>query len=305
MKQYLMTWIGALLTLGTIGAQPSLTTTKANRPINRLEMLKAAAAYNENDTRPFPAFTYQPASDSALRKLRRDLNLDSVAGKGTELSKIFNLLHWVHNLVKHDGSSINPAMKNAQDLIAVCKKENRGLNCRMMATILNECYLAMGIPSRFITCMPKESPFDDCHVINMVFSKQYNKWVWMDPTFDAYVMDEKGQLLGIQEVRERLIAGQPLVLNADANWNRGSLQTKEYYLYQYMAKNLYRLQTPVASHYDTETWKTGKEVAYVELLPLDGLEQSPQVNTTTNPKTGVIFTHYKTNNPGLFWAKPK
>lgn len=304
MKQIKHLLFGTWLLGTAAAAQTTKTSTPNQRPLNRLEMLKAAGTYNENDDRPIPAFAYQPTSDTALRKLRRELNLDSIAGRGSELSKIFNLLHWVHNLVKHDGSSVNPAVKNAQDLIAVCKKENRGLNCRMMSTILNECYLAMGIPSRFVTCMPKESPFDDCHVINMVFSKQYNKWIWMDPTFDAYVMDEKGQLLGIQEVRERLILGQPLVLNADANWNRGNLQTMEYYLYHYMAKNLYRLETPVVSEYDTETWKSGKEVAYVELLPLDGLEQSPQKKTSTNPKSGVIFTRYKTNNPKLFWAKP-
>ena len=32
------------------------------------------------------------------------------------------------------------------------------------------------------------------------------KWLWIDPTFDAYVMNEKGELLSIEEVRERLIS---------------------------------------------------------------------------------------------------
>ena len=267
-------------------------------------MLKAAAAYDTTDQRFVPKFGYQLASDTNLQRIRRELKLDSIAGNGSELSKIFNLMHWVHNLVKHDGNSNNPTLKNAIDLIRVCKQENRGVNCRMLATILNECYLSLGIRSRYITCMPKETQFDDCHVINMVFSRQLDKWIWIDPTFDAYVMDEKGQLLGIQEVRERLIQGKPLILNADANWNRGSLQTRENYLEQYMAKNLYRLQTPLVSEYDTETWKSGKQVSYVELLPLDGVEQLPQHKTQTNTSTGVIFTYYKTNNPAIFWAKP-
>lgn len=270
----------------------------------RLNMLKAAAVYDANDQRFVPKFGYQSASDTNLQRIRRELKIDSIAGNGSELAKIFNLMHWVHNLVKHDGNSNNPTLKNAIDLIRVCKQENRGVNCRMLATILNECYLSLGIRSRYITCMPKESQFDDCHVINMVFSRQLDKWIWIDPTFDAYVMDEKGQLLGIQEVREKLIQGRPLILNADANWNRGSLQTRENYLEQYMAKNLYRLQTPLVSEYDTETWKSGKQVSYVELLPLDGLEQLPQQRTQTNTATGVIFTYYKTNNPAIFWAKP-
>ena len=272
---------------------------------SRLDILKSAEKYNYSDNRFIPKFEYQSAENPNLKKIRQDLKLDSIAGKGSELSQIFNLLHWVHNLVKHDGSSNNPTLKNAIELINVCKVENRGVNCRMLATILNDCYLSLGIKSRYITCMPKETNFDDCHVINMVYSNELKKWIWIDPTFDSYVMDEKGNLLGIQEVRERLIKGQPLILNADANWNRENLQTKEDYLENYMAKNLYRLQTPLISEYDTETWKSGKEVTYVELIALDGIEQTPQKKEQTNNSTGVKFTYYKTNNPNLFWTKPE
>lgn len=271
----------------------------------KLDILRKAERYNYSDSRFIPKFTYQSQDNPKLAKTRKDLKLDSIAGNGNELSQIFNLMHWVHNLIKHDGSSTNPTLKNAVDLINICKVENRGVNCRMLATILNECYLSMGIKSRYITCMPRETEFDDCHVINMVYSKDLNKWIWIDPTFDAYVMDDKGNLLGIQDVRERLIKGLPLVLNADANWNRTNLQTKEHYLEYYMAKNLYRLQTPLVSEYNTETWDKGKEVTYVELLPLDGIEQTPQKKEKTNDKTGTQFIYYKTNNPDIFWTKPE
>ncbi len=269
-----------------------------------LDTLKRAAAYNYEDKRFIPAFSYQSMNHPELIRIRKELKLDSIAGNGSELSRIFNLMHWVHNLVRHDGSSENPTLKNAVDLINICKTENRGINCRMMAIILNECYLSLGIPSRYVTCMPKETNFDDCHVINMVYSQELRKWIWIDPTFASYVMDEKGQLLGISEVRERLVKGMPLILNADANWNRVSLQTNAYYLQIYMAKNLYRLQTPLLSEYNAETWEKGKAITYVELLPLDGIEQQPQKKEVTNTKSGANFTYYKTNNPDFFWLKP-
>jgi hypothetical protein len=173
----------------------------------------------------------------------------------------------------------------------------------MMAVILNECYLSMGIKSRYITCMPRETEFNECHVINMVFSTELNKWIWIDPSLDAYVMDENGNLLGIQEVRERLIKGLPLILNADANLNKTFLQTKEKYLEHYMAKNLYRLQTPLISEYNTETIVKEKKITYVELLPLDGIEQAPQKEVDDNIEIKFIF--YKTNNPDVFWEKPE
>jgi len=269
-----------------------------------LDKLRKAEKYNLSDNRFVPKFEYQSMDNPNLIKIRKDLKLDSVVGTGNETSKILNLLHWVHNIIRHDGSSNNPTLKNAIDLIKVCKADNRGVNCRMMATILNECYLSLGIKSRYITCMPKETKFDDCHVINMVYSNDLKKWIWIDPTFDAYVMNEKGELLGLGEVRERLINGKTLILNPEANWNRISTQTKEYYLETYMAKNLYRLETPLVSEYDSETWKSGKEISYVELLPLDAIVQTPQKSEETNTKTEVKFTYYKTNNPNLFWTQP-
>ncbi|WP_286969240.1 MULTISPECIES: transglutaminase-like domain-containing protein [unclassified Flavobacterium] len=280
------------------------TQIKYKATTSRLEILKKAGKYNYSDNRFIPEFNYQPMENPNLVKIRKDLKLDSIVGTGSETSQILNLLHWVHKTIRHDGASYNPELKNAIDLIKICKTENRGLNCRMMATILNECYLALGIKSRYITCMPKETDFDDCHVINMVYSNEFKKWIWIDPTFDAYVMNEKGELLGIQEVRERLITGKTLILNPEANWNNKATQTKENYLEIYMAKNLYRLKSPVYSEYDTETAKNGKEIAYVELLPLDGIEQTPQKAEFTNTKTNVKTTNYKTNNPNLFWAKP-
>ncbi|BDD11537.1 hypothetical protein FUAX_39690 (plasmid) [Fulvitalea axinellae] len=265
-----------------------------------LTTLKKAAEYDNTQRRNIPKFTYAGLNDVDLQKIRKAFNLDSIAGKGSEASKFINMMDWVHNIVRHDGNSRNPKLQNAIDLIKVCQNENRGINCRMMATVLNECYLAMGFKSRMVTCMPKPLKFQDCHVINAVYSNELGKWVWMDPTFSAYVMDEKGELLGIQEVRERLVNDKPLILNPDANWNRRVSQTKEHYLYEYMAKNLYRLEVPVRSAYDVETNGKDKTVEYVQLLPLDGINQKPEIRESKY-KSGMVLRFYITNNPKQFW----
>lgn len=259
-----------------------------------LEKLKKTGKYNYSDKRVVPAFSYQSKENPNLKKVRQVLRLDSIAGTGNEISRILNLMHWVHNAIRYDGNSHNPRLRNAIDIYNVCKMEQRGVNCLMMATVLNECYLSMGIKSRYITCLPKETKFDDCHVINMVYSNELNKWIWIDPTFDAYVMNEKGELLGIAEVRERLIKGRTLLLNPEANLNRKESQSKEFYLENYMAKNLYRLECPVSSEFDAETYRKGKTVTYLQLLPLDGQEQIREMDKT-----------YLTNNPDNFWRKPE
>ncbi|AXY73885.1 transglutaminase domain-containing protein [Paraflavitalea soli] len=271
-----------------------------------LYILQRAGTYNEKDKRPLPAFTYQPAGDINLTALRRAFNLDSIAGQGHDVSKVLNVLHWVHELIPHDGNHENPAARNALQLIAVCRKDDRGLNCRGLATVLNEAYLALGFASRLVTCLPKDSlrTDPDCHVINMVYVPSLKKWIWADPTNDAYVMNEKGELLGIQEVRERIIRNEPLILNPTANWNHRSSTTKEDYLYRYMAKNLYILQSPAHSTWNMEAPEPGKTIQYIQLLPLDYFKQGPDKKESTSQKSGTTYQYYNTNNPAAFWQLP-
>ena len=270
-----------------------------------LYILKRADKYNLSDSRPLPTFSYQSSDNANLMALRKGFKLDSIAGKGTDVLKILNLLHWVHDLVPHDGMNGNPEVKNAMSMVEVCKKDNRGLNCRGLALVLNECYLSMGIKSRIVTCYPKDSlKIDqDCHVINSVYSESLKKWLWIDPTFDAYVMNEKGELLSIEEVRERLIDDKTLILNPDANWNNQSAQTKEDYLGNYMSKNLYMLECPASSEYNMETSSDGKTYNYIRLLPLDYYAQEPHKAEEKGEKSNSIWIHYKTNNPKVFWER--
>lgn len=270
-----------------------------------IDTLKRAAKYNTSDLRTIPEFTYQDSSNSHLQALRKKYNLDSIAGDAGEFNQIINLMHWIHNLVRHDGQHGNPENKNADDLIQVCRDGSRGLNCRGLAISLNECYLAMDFKSRYVTCMPKELEFDDCHVINMVYSEGLGKWVYMDPTNNAYVMDEKGMLLSIEEVRQRLIDGRTLIVNPDANWNNEQFVWLEGYIHSYMAKNLYRLECPVSSEYDYETKLPGKHTVYIQLLPLDGINQTPQKEDHVNKELNFTMTNYVTNNPQSFWKAPK
>ena len=271
-----------------------------------LYILRQAALYNTADTRSLPRFTYQSKNDSSLVALRKAFNLDSIAGQGSEVSQLLNLMHWLHNLVPHDGQHENPAVKNALSMIAVCKKENCGLNCRGLATTLNECFLSLGFKSRFVTCLPKDSlGIDyDCHVINIVYAPSLKKWLWIDPTFDTYVMNEKGDLLSIEEVRQRIIDNSPLIISPDANWNHQSSETKEHYLFYYMAKNLYRLECAINSSFNMETTAVGKNIEYIQLLPLDYFKQ-PVKTSWTNKNTKTAYTYYYTNNPAYFWQVPE
>lgn len=275
-----------------------------NQVPDYLDTLHKGKKYNLTEKRELPKFTYQDMNQPELVALRKKYNLDSIAGEAGEIQQMINLMHWVHNTIKHDGQHDNPQIKNADKMIQACKDTVRGLNCRGLAITLNECYLAMGFKSRYATCMPRELEFDDCHVINMVYSNELQKWIYLDPTNNAYLMDEKGTLLSIEEVRQRMIDKKTIILNPDANWNNLVATSAEFYLTYYMAKNLYRIQCPVSSKYDLETRAQNKNVEYIELVPLNGMNLEPSKKERGIGDTNSLLIEYVTSNPFGFWAKP-
>jgi hypothetical protein len=272
------------------GKDSAFTQIKYEKPVHEpgyLDILKKASKYNFNDKREIIKFTYKPVNDPDLIKIRNEFKLDSVTGSENEVSQILNLLHWVHNTFPHDGTKDAPISTSTFNLMNICVDDHKTLDCGSLAAVLNDCYLALGFASRRVICLPEDSTDFDCHSINTVYSKTLNKWLWVDPTNDAYVMNEKGELLGIGEVRERLVNDKPLILNPEANWNHKLSVTKEGYLYNYMAKNLYALLCYVPGGGDNES-NLLLPVVYKGIIPRTRMSK---------PRC--------TNNPALFWAKPE
>lgn len=257
-------------------------------------ILKNGSLYWRNSAPESLKFRYAEPNDSDLVRLRNHFNLDSIAGSGDELSKIKNLMTWLHNTVRHDGSSYNPKIKNTISMIELCKKENRGVNCRMLAQMLTEIYLSMGFKARFVTCLPKNY-ISDCHVITTVYSRTLDKWIWVDPSFDAYLTDQSGTMLSIQEVREMICQGKEsnIFLNDYANWNNLEKTTKEHYIDYYMAKNLYYLCCMEWSRFNAETLIAGRKYCYIYLVPYDD-------NTSSIPHANGI----RISDDNCFWQSP-
>ena len=258
-----------------------------------LSVLKKAGPYAQDSVNKENPFHYQPNESMNLRMVREYFKLDSVAGQGDELSKIINLLHFVHDNMPHDGNHRAFAEMDAIDLYNYVKTTGKGVNCRQLAISLCEMYLALGIPARYVTCLPADPNDHECHVINSVWSSQLQKWIWIDPTMDAWVMDENGNMLGIAEVRERLRNDLPLVLCETANWNHQGQQTKEYYLDYYMAKNLYFFACKKISRFNPESY----------------YRENPKDSDFVLFPTGYSSPNWKgcdtTTDSDLFWAKPE
>ena len=142
-------------------------------------------------------FSYSSSSDENLQKLRETYQLDEIAGQGSELDKIINLMTWVYLLAQHANEPAIPTERNALSFIHMAKNENRATNCFMKTVILNEIYLAMGFFSRCTYLLPHSNEEEESHFVTSVFSHTLDKWILMDPDFGVYVKDKKCNFLGV------------------------------------------------------------------------------------------------------------
>jgi hypothetical protein len=230
--------------------------------------------------------------------LRASYGFEAIAGSGSEIDRMIRLMNWVHTTVLYDGAKGNTKTGNSHDLLELSANGD-ALNCRGLAIILNDVYLTMGFRSRYLYCMPRDTQDHECHVITIVYSDSLRKWLWMDPTNNAYIMNTEGVLLSPDEVRSTLQNGIPLRVNEDANVNGHTRRTAEDYIYGYLAKNLYWFETPLSSEYDYESRAPGKKIDYVRLYP-NGYSPFG--------KGDMIYsfgTSYVTTSANFFWQAPK
>ena len=275
---------------------------KAKDSTDFIANLKKTGHYNNTERQTYPAFTYQSASDPQLTSLRKTYNLDSVAGKGSEVQRAIRLLDWFHRQVPHEDVASIPQL-TAQNIITFYKEKKVGQGCYPLSIAMNEIFLSMGFKSRSVICFSNLYPeAHGGHVIDALYIDSLKKWIYMDPQENAYIRDEKGNFLSIAEVRERLKDDRPLVLNSTANYH-GVPTKKEEYLYRFMAEHIYRMICPLNSEYNSQTRSQGKLIQYVELLPAGSIDPSIDGFETGVNKTYQVIT-YHTNNSSLFWQQP-
>ena len=147
-----------------------------DRNFDYLSILKVSPEYTNESTDQLPEFTYQDSSYNSFVELKNTYNLDSVMGNGDELLKIFNLLNWAHNIISHDGSNSVSGPENSLNILRYCHESGNGVNCIMMAVVLNEAFLAMGFKSRLIHGNSIKFIFNgDWHAFNSVYSNTSGK----------------------------------------------------------------------------------------------------------------------------------
>jgi hypothetical protein len=250
------------------------------------ELLREPYIYE--DTSNYMEFVYN-FNNQKLNELKKKYNLESVAGNGDEIEKIINLMKWVHKTVGWDGSNGIKADKNALSIIKKAVSNSLKVNCRGIGIVLSEVYLSMGFKSKFVTCMPKSTQDCDCHIVTSVYSETKNKWLMMDACLENYCMDESGNILSIEEIRERFINNLIMIFPDTINAN-GIASDYSWYKSYYLIKNFYRFEVHRISSFGLEDEKS---CDLVQLVPKNYAEIGMK-DMERHKKT-------ITSNPEYYW----
>jgi hypothetical protein len=219
-----------------------------------------------------------------------------VAGTGSETERIINLMKWTHQLTSHAVKPTIPKELNAINLVELCKSEKKKLNCWMYSIILNEAYLSLGYPSRIIHLLPHSGEKRESHFVTAVYSSDLRNWIMMDADMCGYLEDESGSILGIPEIRQRLVMGKPLIVNDEIGVFSKVLGKWSYIWY--LSKNIFRYNCQQRSEFGQES--QGAKRVYIELLP-DGYREELLSRPKITARGNEIFY---INDEKLFWQLP-
>lgn len=192
----------------------------------------------------------------------------------------FKLLDFVCDHFGHNGSGGLGSGRSITDLIEFCEKNDHKSNCRGLAILLASLLRLNGIKAQHITCLPYEEPCRDCHVVVDCLLPS-GKRIMLDPTWRLYLRDKEGQYVSLPQLREILLADEPIFENSTAAYN-GTAFAKEYHR-NYMIKNTLRFArcTLNKDGVDGRTMTS----RYIELIP----QGYPTEKFSKSEKAGFVY----------------
>lgn len=282
----------------TVAADPTADGVEINE-VRNMQYLNVAGQYETGTDNSFH-FTYTPDSQRA-RVVAEYFRIDTLLSADmTTWDRALTLATFVANNVPH----LNQTKNCRRDAISIWEFVHNvepGVNCRLHSILLSELLFSAGITNRFITCRPKSATDGDCHVVNIVWLPEADKWVMLDSDMCAYVTDSEGQVLSLREMRANVLT--------DSDFNIHFIKdvpfSAEYYK-AYWAKNLYWFCSYVNLDFEVEAGPKNDNGFFQSLLSLFKSNLNKGVNLVPvgfdcyDVQPNSVITH----DDEAFWAKP-
>ncbi len=189
--------------------------------------------------------TYDFNAESYSELLEK-YDIAQIAGEGTEFERTLKLMNNISKRLTHKGDfpEYSKEMNAVEILDYALDKPQNGIFCRAKAQVFNEIFLSLGIYSRKLWINPLSVFDSECHVVNEIWDRSYNKWIMLDTTNNLYWVDENGIPLSALEIRSKF-ADQKFITPVMPDDNTSDLkELREKYesFILYTAKNMTYLQ---------------------------------------------------------------
>ena len=209
---------------GIEGRKPGEVVALGGRKVTVREVDITAVVRNTFSER----FTYDRYDNVKLRTLREREKLEEViAGGKDEFDKQVRLMDWVHNRFKLFGTpSSRPT--GALEIFDAVDKGGRFF-CAHYATALVSCAASLGWIDRSMGLHVSNTPPGRGateHSATEIWSNQYRKWVFFDPTYAGYV-EKDGVPLSGWEVRQEWFYGDASKLDFVVGKQRKKYKKKD------------------------------------------------------------------------------
>ncbi len=279
------------LTISILFISCNTTSIEKNHDRN-LTLLKESNAYcEENESLPFCIQLDETRAEEIRTFFKEETSLDLYSISNSEKTtweKAYEIAVFAAS-IPHNNQQIQPSNRDSITLWNYFKETPSGFNCRLHSILLSELLFAAGIQNRFITCLPADPDDPDCHVVNIVWLPELNKWAMIDSDMQEYWIDSEGIPMSLEEMRNSLIN------NTEHSIITFSLNEQfKKYLEAYWAKNLYYFECHSTYAYSIEG-KESKELTiedyYIALIPPTFQNHSNNAN---------IYT----SDSQKFWSKP-
>lgn len=225
-------------------------------------------------------------TDDRLKELEQKYELRLAAGTGDEFIQMLKITYKIAQILNPGPSPQIPSFH----ALEILEKSQDGFrsNCFLCATVLTECFLAMGYAARMVRCMPIDLRFQECHCVVAALVKKYNKFIVFDPAMGGCYLDEAGVPMGLHELRNAYLENRNYRI-------RSIFKLDQERIKKYFVKNLVRFQSYQTSRYGNEIKGTFKTM--INLNPIS-MPMSDKLHLSEEGSTDQVFTY----DANQFWS---
>ena len=160
-----------------------------------------AISYSNDAPNPLYEFYYSDTlGNEYLRELKKQYNLGSLVNEEkNDIGKIKNILDWTSKQWKHNGSNT----PTKQDALTILKEAHEGkqFRCVEYGIVTTAALNSIGITARTLGLKTRdvEKVMSGAgHVVTEVYSRDLDKWIFLDPQFNIIPTLNGSPLSGVE-----------------------------------------------------------------------------------------------------------